>query len=72
MTWISELTGHRDWSFLKTLTDFTQLGTKLDPILNYSNIYTEWKKSLIQDSVKSEQVFPQSRDLLTVNILGHL
>ena len=57
---------------LKTLTDFTQLGTKLDPILNYSNIYIEWKKPLIQGCVKSEQVFTQSRDLLTVNILGHL
>ena len=72
MTWISELAGHREWLFLKTLTDFTQLETKLDPILNYSNIYIEWKKPLIQGCVKSEQVFPQSRDLLTVNILGHL
>ena len=41
MTWISGLTGHREWSFLKTLTDFTQVGTKLDPILNYSNILSE-------------------------------
>ena len=24
---------NKEWSFLKTLTDFTQLGTKLDPIL---------------------------------------
>ena len=47
---------------LKTLTDFTQLGTKLDPILNYSNIYIEWKKRLIQGCVKSEQVFKQIRD----------
>ena len=59
MTWISEFTGHRDWSFLKTLTDFKQLGTKLDPILNYSTIYIEWKKRLIQGCVKSEQVFTQ-------------
>ena len=36
MSWISELTGRREWSFFKTLTDFTQLGTKLDPILNYT------------------------------------
>ena len=74
MTWISELTGHREWSFLKTLTDFTQLGTKLDPILNYSKIYIKWKKRLIQGYVKSEQVFAQIGDfcLLTVNILGHL
>ena len=41
MTWISELTGHREWSFLKTLTEFTQFGTKRDPILNYSNILSE-------------------------------
>ena len=34
--------------FWKTLTDFKQLGTKLDPILNYSNIYIEWKKRSIQ------------------------
>ena len=74
MTWISEMTGHREWSFLKTLTDFTQLGTKLDPILNYSKIYIKWKKHLIQGYVKSEQVFAQIGDfcLLTVNILGHL
>ena len=26
---------------LETLTDFTQLGTKFDPILNYSIIYIE-------------------------------
>ena len=62
MTWISELTGHREWLFWKTLTDFTQLGTKLDPILNYSNIYIEWKKRLIQGCVKSEQVFTQIGD----------
>ena len=75
MTWISELTGHREWSFFKTLTDFTQVGTKLDPILNYSNIYIEWKKRLIQGYVKSEQVSTQTGDfycLLTVNIIGHL
>ena len=57
---ISELTGDRDWSFLKILTDFTQLGTKLDPILNHSNIYIEWKKRLIQGYLKSEQVFRRS------------
>ena len=62
MTWFSELTRHRVWFFLKTLTDFTQLETKLDPILNYSNIYIEWKKRLIQGCVKSEQVFKQIRD----------
>ena len=62
MTWIPELTGHREWSFLKTLTDFTQLGTKIDPILNYSNIYIEWKKRLIKGYVKSEQVFTQIGD----------
>ena len=59
---ISELTGHREWLVWKTLTDFTQLGIKLDPILNYSNIYIEWKKGLIQDCVKSEQVFTQIVD----------
>ena len=74
MTWISELTGHREWSFLKSSTYFTQLETKLDPISNYSNIYIEWKKRLIQGRVKSEQVFTQVGDfiLLAVNILGHL
>ena len=52
---------------------FTQLETKLDPTSNYSNIYIEWKKRLIQGCVKFEQVFTQIRDLfLTVNILGHL
>ena len=48
MTWISELAGHREWSFLKTLTDFIQLRTNLDPILDYFNIYIECKKRLIQ------------------------
>ena len=59
MTWILELASGRDWSVLKTLTDFTQLWTKLDPILNYSNIYIEWQKRLIQGCVKSEQAFTQ-------------
>ena len=59
MTWILKLASRRDWSFLKTLTEFTQLGTKLDPILNYSNIYIEWQKRLIQGCVKSEQAFTQ-------------
>ena len=52
MTWVSELTGHREWSFLKILTDFTQLRTNLEPLLNYSNIYIEWKKRLVQDCVR--------------------
>ena len=47
---------------LKTLTDFTQLGTKLDLILNYSNIYIDWKKRLIQRYIESEQVFKQTGD----------
>ena len=59
ITWISELTGHTEWLHLKTLTEFTQLETKFDPILNYSSIYIEWKKRLIQGCVKSEQVFTQ-------------
>ena len=46
---------------------------ELDQISNYSNIYNEWKKRLIQSCVKSEQVFTQIGDLLlTVNSLGHL
>ena len=61
MTWISELTGHTEWSFLKTFTDFTQLGTNLDRILKYSNIYIEWK-TFIQGCVKFEQVLPQIGD----------
>ena len=62
MTWISELTRHREWSFLKSLTDFTQLGEKRDPISNYPNLYTERKKRLIQGCLKSEQVFTQIGD----------
>ena len=62
MNWMSELRGHREWLFWITVTDFTQLGTKLDPILNYSNIYIEWKERLKQGSVKSEQVFTQIGD----------
>ena len=62
MSWILELTGRREWSFFKTLTDFTQLGAKLDPILNYSNIYIEWKKRLIPGCVKSEQFSTQIGD----------
>ena len=44
------------------LADFTQLGTNLDPILNYSNIYMEWKKDMKQGCVKFEQVLPQIGD----------
>ena len=59
MTWISELTSDRERSFLKTLTDFTHLGTNLDPILYYSNIYIEWKKRLIQGCVKFKKVLSE-------------
>ena len=62
MTWTSGLTGSWEWPFLKTLTNFTQLGTNLDLILNYSNINNEWKKRLIQGCVKFEQALPQLRD----------
>ena len=62
MTWISELIVNREWLFLKTLTDITQLGAKLDPISNYFNILTEWKKRLIQGCIKSEQVFTHIED----------
>ena len=57
MTWISELTGHTEWSFLKNFTDFAQLGANLERILKYSNIYIEWK-TFIQGCVKFEQVLP--------------
>ena len=43
--------------------DVSQLWTNLDPILNYCNIYTEWRKRLIQDCVKFEQVLPPIGDL---------
>ena len=49
---------NREWS----LTDFMQPGTNLDTILNYSNIYIEWKKRLIQVCVNFEQVLPQIGD----------
>ena len=38
---------------LENLNWLTQLGTNLNPILDYSSVYIKWKKGLIQGCVKS-------------------
>ena len=63
MTWILELSGQQRIIILENLNWLTQLGTNLNPILHYPNIYTEWKIGLIQYCAKFEQVLQRTWDI---------
>lgn len=66
ISWISNMTGQQRMTILENRNWLRQLRANFNLILSYSNASTEWKKRLIQNSVKFELVLPQIPDLFLI------